>query len=159
MKGSTTLNVLKFIISLFLIVWLPSFALAANCNTPNSIISATNSVSGGFEYVTFKFKKPPALPQFTVTNVVPPFIQDGSGDTIVVSGSRWTQVKFEHMDWTCSTRQIFALPKPAIKAVKNIGQFEGQIVYVIGRSVASHFISARTISVGGFTLIRVKFRP
>ena len=136
-----------------------SFSYAANCSTANSIISVSNSKIGGFEYVSFKFKKPPALPQFAVTNVVPPFIQDGSGDTIFVSGARWTQVKFDQVDWMCSIQQFLSLPKPAVKAVKNIGQFEGQIVYVIGRSAASHFISTRMINAGAFTIIGVKFRP
>ena len=136
-----------------------SFSFAANCTTANSIISVANSKIGRFEYVTFKFKKPPALPQFVVTNVVPPFIQDGSGDTIVVPGVHWTQVKFQQVEWTCSTRQNLSLPKPAVKAVKNIGQFEGQIVYVIGRSAASHYISTQTINAGGFTIIRVKLKP
>ena len=136
-----------------------SFTYAANCSTANSIISVSNSKIGGFEYVTFKFKKPPVLPQFSVTNVVPPFIQDGSGDTIFVPGAHWTQVKFDQVEWMCSTQQILSLPKPAIKAVKNIGQFEGQIVYVIGRSAASHYISTTTTNAGGFTLIKVKFKP
>lgn len=151
--------ILKFLFSFLILIFANGFALAANCNAPNSIISVSNSVSGGFEYVTFKFKNPPALPQFFVTNVVPPFIQDGSGDTITVPGKHWTQVKFEHMNWTCSTPQLLSLPKAAVRAVKNIGQFEGQIVYVIGRSGASHFISAKTIKTNGFTLIKIKFRP
>ena len=136
-----------------------SFAFAASCTSANSIISVANSKIGGFEYVTFKFKKPPALPQFSVTNVVPPFIEDGSGNTIVVPGAHWTQIRFDQVEWMCSTQRILTLPKPAIKSVKNIGQFEGQIVYVIGRSAASHFISTTTINSGGFTLIKIKFKP
>ena len=150
--------VFKFLFSLLLLIVAPSFALAANCNEPNSIISVSNSASSGFEYVTFKFKTPPALPQYVVTNVVPPFIQDGSGATVTVPGKHWTQVKFEQMTWTCSTRQLLSLPKAAIKAVKNIGQFEGQIVYVIGRSKASHFISTKAIKTNGYTLIKIKFK-
>ena len=152
------MSLFKFLFALFFIIAAPSFALATNCNTPNSLISVSNSKSGGFEYVIFKYKNPPTLPVFSVTNVVPPFIQDGSGNTITVAGAHWTQVKFEQMDWTCSTAQLLSLPKPAIKAVKNIGQFEGQITYVIGRSAASHYISTKTINAGGFTLIKVKFR-
>ena len=149
----------KFLFVLVFTIVAPSFGWAANCNTANSIISVTNSKVGGFEFVTFKFKKTPALPQFSVTNVVPPFIQDGSGNTIIVAGARWTQVKFQQVEWICSTQQFLALPKPAVKAVKNIGQFEGQIVYVIGRSAASHYITTQTINAGAFTIIRIKLKP
>jgi hypothetical protein len=159
MEGNAALVILKYLFSILILVLAPSFALAANCNAPNSIISVSNSASGGFEYVTFKFKSPPSVPQFAVINVVPPFIQDGSGATIIVAGKQWTQVKFEQMNWMCSTRQFLTLPKTAIKAVKNIGQFEGQIVYVIGRSQASHFISAKAAKTNGFTFIKIKFRP
>jgi hypothetical protein len=158
LKGNTALVVLKYLFYFLFLILAPSFARAVNCIEPNSIVSVSNSKSGRFEYVTFKFKTPPALPQFSVSNVVPPFIQDDSGETTTVLGTHWTQVKFERMNWTCSTRQLLSLPKTAIKAVKNIEQFEGQIVYVIGRSAASHFISAKATRINNYMLIKIKFR-
>lgn len=149
---------LKYLILLLSIVLAPGFALAANCNAPNSIVSVSNSASGGFEYVSFKFKKPPTVPTNNVTNVVPPFFEDGSGNTVVVPGARWTQVMFRNMDWMCTIPKFITV-KPAVKAVKNIGQFEGQITYVIGRSATSHYISTQNINMGAYTIIRVKLKP
>ena len=150
--------ILKFLFSFLLIIFVPGFAIAANCNAPNSIVRISNSASGGFEYVSFKYKKPPVAPTFAVTNVVPPFIEDGSGNTVIVPGAHWTQVMFRNMDWMCTIPKFITV-RPAVKAVKSIGQFEGQITYVIGRSVASHYISTQKINVGAFTMIRVKLKP
>ena len=148
----------KFLFSVFIFFLLPSFAFAANCNTPNSIIKVSNSASGRFEYVKFKFKKPPSAPAFTVTNVLPPFTEDPSGNAVTVPGSYWTQVRFDNVEWMCTIPKFIKI-KPAVKAVKSIGQFEGQITYVIGRSAASHYLSTHTINAGAFTIIRVKLRP
>ena len=148
----------RFIFSLILIILTPSYAFATNCNLPNSIVRISNSASGGFEYVKFKFKKPPSAPAFTVSNVLPPFTEDPSGNSVTVPGAHWTQIRFDNVEWMCTIPKFIKI-KPAVKAVKNIGQFEGQITYVIGRSAASHYISTQTINAGAFTIIRVKFRP
>lgn len=150
--------VLKYLVSLLFVVFAPSFAIAANCNVPNSIVRISNSAWGGFEYVNFKFKKPPTIPTFNVTNVAPPFFEDGSGNTVVVPGAHWTQVMFRNMEWMCTIPKFITV-KPAVRAVKSIGQFEGQITYVIGRSAASHYISTQNINAGAYTIIRVKLKP
>lgn len=149
---------LKYLISLLLIVFGPSLAFAANCVEPGSIVSVSNSAYGGYEYVNFKFKNP-SIPSFTTTNVLPPFVEDPSGNPITVAGKHWTQVQFRNVNWLCSIQKSFSLPKPAIKAVKSTEQYEGQVTYVIGRGAASHYISTKIIDLGGYKVVRVKFRP
>ncbi len=138
---------------------LPAAAHAAACNEANSIVRVRNTSIGAFEYVVFKYKKPPNLPSFTVKAVTPPFIQDGSGETVIVRGSKFTEVRFDGVVWTCSIIERLVLPKAAIKAVKNIGQFEGIITYIIGRRSSSRYISNYSYNSGpGFRSIVIKYR-
>jgi hypothetical protein len=133
-----------------------TLGVAATCNTPNSIISYRNFSSGGFEFVEFKFKKP-ATPDFTVSAATPPF-SDTSDKVIPVAGALHTKIIFRGVDWMCTVQRFITTPKPAIKAVKLIDQFEGQLEFVIGRSAASHYYSTRSISAGAYQLVRLKFR-
>jgi hypothetical protein len=152
---------MKFVAALgigFLSAAFLSSAHAANCTSANSIISVTNYKLGAFEYVRFKVKKPFSA-NFTTTNVLPPFTQDGSGDVVPVAGGKWTQVQFQNVEWMCTIAHSFHLPKPIVKDVKSLGQFEGVIAYVIGRRATSHYISTTTISAGSYNFIRVKFSP
>ena len=137
----------------------PNVARAANCGLPNSIISVRNYASHGFEYVRFKYRKPPALPTFAVTAATGPFTEDPSGNPVTITGPLYTQVQFRGVEWTCTIVKQLSLPRRAVKAVKSIGQFEGVITYIIGRSAASHFISTSSYNLGSFRMIRVKFKP
>ena len=152
---------MKFLAALafgFLSTALISPAPAANCASANSIISVTNHKLGAFEYVRFKVKKPFSA-SYTTTNVLPPFTQDGSGTVVPVSGGKWTQLQFQNVEWMCTIHQAISLPKPIVKDIKSLGQFEGVIAYVIGRKATSHYISTTTISAGSYKLITVKFSP
>lgn len=149
---------LKYLFSFLFIVFAPSLAIAANCNGPSSIVRVSNSASGGFEYVDFKIKKP-AAPRFFTTNVLPPFLEDPSGTPINIAGSHWTKIQFRDVDSYCSILQFLSLPKPAIRAIKNIEQFEGQISFIVGRSASSHYISTKVKNGVAFTTVRVKFKP
>lgn len=120
-----------------LIAAVATFALAqpaiAACTAANSLVKVTNYKLGAYEYVDFWIK-----PAFTgtIAYTAPTsgtFTEDPSGNSITVAGNRWTDVKFTNMFWTCSTLTVFNVPKPRIKAVKRIAQFEGTIEYVIGR--------------------------
>ena len=152
------MNFLKYVFPILICLLAPSLAQAANCNGPNSLVRVSNSSIGGFEYVTFKFKTPNP-PQFFTTNVMPPFVEDPSDLPIHVNGGHWTEIQFRGVDVYCSIPQYFSLPRPAIKDIKKTEQFEGQISFVIGRSMASHYISTKAKAKSGYTLIRVKFRP
>jgi hypothetical protein len=138
---------------------LPAAAHAAACGPANSIVSVRNSSIGAFEYVVFKFHKPPTVPAYTVKAVSPPFIEDPSGNTIVVAGSKFTEVRFDSVYWFCTIAQNFHLPKTAIKGIKRTGQFEGVISYVIGRRASSHYISNYSFDSGpGYRSIVIKFK-
>jgi hypothetical protein len=120
---------------------LPAAAHAAACGPANSIVSVRNSSIGAFEYVS------------------PPFIEDPSGNTIIVAGSKFTEVRFDSVYWFCTIAQNFHLPKTAIKGIKRTGQFEGVISYVIGRRASSHYISNYSFDSGpGYRSIVIKFK-
>ena len=137
----------------------PALAQTAACNEPNSIVRVRNTSIGVNEYVIFKFKKPPALPDFSVMSVRPPFTADGSGEPVSLRGALFTQVKFRGVVWTCKIAENFRLPRAAIKDIKNIGQFEGIITYVIGRRAASRYRASYSYnSPGGLRSIVVKYR-
>ena len=138
---------------------LPAAAHAAACGPANSIISVRNSSVGAFEYVTFKFRKPPTAPAYTVSAVTPPFTEDPSGSPVTIAGSKFTQVAFRNVFWTCSIAEKLHLPKSAIKGVKKTEQFEGYVTYVIGRRASSHYISNYSFNSGpGFRSIVIKYK-
>jgi hypothetical protein len=130
-------------------------AQAANCNTPNSLVSYRNFSSGGFEFVEFKFKNP-ANPNYTVSAATPPF-SNTADNVITVAGAKYTKIIFSSLDWMCTVKRFITTPKPAVKDVKLIDQFEGQLEFVIGRSATSHYYSTTTINAGAYKLVRVKF--
>jgi hypothetical protein len=138
---------------------LPAAANAAACGPSGSIVRVKNTSIGAFEYVVFKFHKPPTVPSYTVTAVTPPFIEDPSGNTITVAGSRFTEVRFDGVFWTCTIAERFVLPRRAIKGIKRTGQFEGVVSYVIGRRASSHYISNYSYNSGpGYRTIVIKYK-
>jgi hypothetical protein len=144
------------IICLFLAT--ASAAAAGTCASQNSIIKVSNTRVGLRELVKFQVKAP-LTGSFAITaGSGPTFIQDGSGNPVSVRGNRWTDVVFRNMDWMCSARTRFALPKPVVKDIKNIGQFEGQIEYVIGRR-NGHYLGHAVSTAGGITTITLKYGP
>ena len=137
----------------------PAMAGVSACNEPNAIVRVRNTSIGANEYVIFKFRKPPVLPDFGVLSVRPPFTADGGGAPVSVRGALFTQVKFRGVVWTCKITEDFRLPRAAIKDVKSIGQFEGIITYVIGRRAASRYRASYSYdSPGGLRSIVVKYR-
>lgn len=135
-------------LSLALGLLLSAAANAAPCAEPNSLIRVRNTTQGAFDYIIFRYRKPPAQPAFTVKAALPPFTQDGSGDTITVDGAKFTEVRLTGIVWTCTIDDQLKLPRPAVVDVKNIGQFEGIITFIIGRKADAKFISTYTYDVG-----------
>jgi hypothetical protein len=137
------------------VVSVPS-VFAASCTAPNSIIKVSNARMGMRETVTFRVKAPFIGSFAILATSGPTFFEDGSGNPITVRGNRWTDIRFRNMDWMCSTRTRFMLPKPVVKDIKNVGQFEGQIEYVIGRR-NGHYLGHKVSTAGGITTITLKF--
>lgn len=127
-----------FFAGAFAVLMVPSSAFAAPCNVANSIVTIKNSKSGGFEYVDFWVKKPVTGSVTTWASTTGSFEHDASGEMINVTGNRWRVVRFSIMQWNCSIWQNFTLPKPRIKDIQNIGQFEGVVTYAIGRQNGSY---------------------
>ena len=120
---------MKPIITL-LLIFLFTQCYAQNCDEPNSLISVRKRKSGKTEYAIFTLKKA-VIANNTITDAQPPFIQDGSGNTINVSGCKYKQLTFKNLVWTCKSKEIWGTTT-IIRQVKHIGQFEGVITYVIG---------------------------
>jgi hypothetical protein len=137
----------------------PALAQVGPCNEPNAILRVRNTAIGVNEYVVFKFKKPPTMPNVSVIAARPPFTQDGSGEPVTVGGALFTQVTFRGVVWTCKIAEEFHLPRAGIKDIKSIGQFEGIITYVIGRRATWHYRATYSYdSPGGVRSIVVKYR-
>jgi hypothetical protein len=91
--------------------------------------------------------------------VAPPFTEDPSGNPVSVAGSKFTEVTFQSVYWMCEIAERFHLPKRAIKGIKQTGQFEGVVSYVIGRRASSHYISNYSYNSGpGYRSIVIKFK-
>jgi len=132
---------------------------AAPCSEPNSISRVRNRApSGSYEYVVFNFIKPTTVPNYTVTSVSPPFVQDPSGQTITIAGSTFKEIRFSNVVWTCSIEEIFNLPKQAIQGIGRTGQFEGEITYVVGAGSSSRFIDSYSYDAGGIRKIVMRYR-
>ena len=141
------------------LLFAPSLALAAACGPSGAVTRVKNTSGGAFEYVIFKFHKPPTVPAYTVKAVTGPFTEDPSGNPVVIAGAKFTEVRFDGVFWMCSITENLNLPKTAIKGVKNIGQFEGVVTYIIGRRAASHYISNYSYDSGpGYRSIVIKFK-
>jgi hypothetical protein len=136
---------------------LASAAFAAPCAGPGAILRVRNTVSGNYEYVIFDYIRPPAA-TYSVTTVTPPFIGDGSGDNITISGNKFKQIRFTGVVWTCKINEIFSLPKTAIKGIKSTGQYEGVVTYVVGYRNASTYIGASSLSIGSMQRVTMKFK-
>lgn len=128
---------------------------ATNCNAPNSIISYRTYMAGRFEYVVFTFKNP-STPDFTTTAASPPF-SDTSDRVIPVRGAKFTKIVFRGVNWMCSVQRLGTIPKPVIKDVKLVDQFEGQLEFVVGRTATSHYYSTKAMNVGPYTYVKIKF--
>ena len=156
-KMKNTLSM--FAISLGMLFLFSGAGFSSPCTAAGSIVSVKNTSVGQYEYVRFKVKLPVNSGfSYAVSTVTPPFIQDPSGNTISVSGSKFKLIKFESVFWTCTIVENFSLPKTAIKGIKQISQFEGIVEYVIGRRKASLYITTTSTSAGGFKWIKMKFR-
>lgn len=134
----------------------PLVAYADNCSAPNSIVKVSNSRVGPWEFLDFYVKSPVTATTSVTAPMGPNFTEDASGNTIVVPGSRWTEVTFNSVNWMCSTPALFNLPKPIVKSVKQIGRFEGTVSYVIGRK-GHHFMGSNWATIGGLKRLRLKY--
>lgn len=148
----------KFCLAVILTILSTTPTLAAVCTSSNAIIKVENQKIGVREVVDFYIRTPFAGVFMVTAAPNGNFIQDGSGNPVSVAGNRWTDVKFRNMNWMCSSSTIFSLPKPIVKDIKNIGQFEGQIEYVIGRR-NGHYLGQTMTTAGSMKRLRLKFGP
>jgi hypothetical protein len=127
------------------------------CSEPNSLVSVRKRKSGRTEYVIFTMKNP-VTATTTTSNATPPFHADGSGNIVNVRGCRYKKVKFESIEWTCKVRELFSGATYLVRQVKSLGQFEGQIEYVIGYRCNTQSVVSYSYQDGGMTKYVVRLR-
>ncbi|MGB7069716.1 MAG: hypothetical protein WBD22_09500 [Pyrinomonadaceae bacterium] len=127
------------------------------CTDPGSIRRIRNTSIGNHEYVVIDVFTPPN-PNYSVSTVSPPFIEDPSGNPVNINGSKFKKIRFEGVVWTCQIREEFTLPRTAIKDIENISQFEGIVEIVVGYRNASRYRSTYYYDVGSIRKVVMKFR-
>jgi hypothetical protein len=133
----------------------------STCNAAGSILSVKNTTSGKYEYVTFRVKKPlQANYGYSITTVSgSTFVEDPSGDTITVTGSRFKKIRFRGVYWTCQINEILSLPKFIIKDIKRIKQYEGIVEYVVGyRNPPAKFLGSYSVNSSTVRSVVMVFR-
>ena len=88
-KKIKTMKTILCLLSVFFLIE----CTAQNCNEANSLLSVRKRKVGSTEYVIFTLIKP-ATTTIDVADAQPPFIQDGSGQTVHVSGCKFKKVTF-----------------------------------------------------------------
>ncbi len=126
------------------------------CNQSNSLISVKKKKIGNADYVIFTLKLPVTATN-SMTSATPPFIQDGSGATITIAGCAYKKVTFNNIVWTCKTK-IISHSTQFVQKVKNIGQFEGIISYVIGYKCTANSVVSYSYIAGSYQKFVVRFK-
>jgi hypothetical protein len=130
---------------------------AAPCTDPGSIKRVKNTRIGNYEYVVFDYVLP-GTPTYTVTSATPPFTQDPSGNPVTVAGSKFREIRFDSVVWTCSINETFSLPKLAIRGIGQTSQFEGIVSYVVGYRNASKYVTSYSYDAGSIKKVVMKFK-
>ena len=146
---------MKLIISLAFI-FLFAKGYGQNCSQANSLISIRKKKIGNADYVIFTLKLP-VTATTSVAAATPPFIQDGSGNTITILGCAYKKVTFNNVVWTCKTK-MFSSSTQFVQKVKNIGQFEGIISYVIGYKCTANSVVSYSYATGQYQKFVVRFK-
>ncbi len=129
---------------------------AQNCNESNALLSVRKRKTEHTEYVIFTLQNP-VTATHTISAATPPFTQDPSGQTIHVSGCRYKKVSFRDIVWTCKVNEIIGNTY-LVRQVKNIGQFEGHIDYVIGYRCSARSVINYQYTIGNLTKLVVRLR-
>ena len=132
-------------------------AYSEPCTEAGSIRRVRKSVSGTFEYLMFEFIKP-ASPTLNIRIEHPPFYTDESGDRVSVRGKYFRVITFHGVVWTCDIRENVKVKTTAIMDVKNIGQFEGDVAYVIGFRKKNAFVSSYVREDAKYKRYYIKFK-
>jgi hypothetical protein len=148
-------TIMKLLLFVFVIVF-SNEIFAQNCNEPNALVSVRKRKTGHTEYVIFTLQNPVTATN-TITGATPPFTQDPSGQTVHVSGCRYKKVSFRDIVWTCKVKEIMSNTY-LVKQVKNIGQFEGHIDYVIGYKCSTKSVVHYQYTTGNLTKLVVRLR-
>ena len=148
------LGLLSFVCLLLMVT---TNAYSEPCTEAGSIKRVTKTSSGSFEYLMVEFIKP-AEPTFNIRTERPPFYTDGAGDRVRVKGNYFRVVTFHGVMWTCDIAENFRAKTTAIMDVKNVGQFEGDVAYVVGLRRRNNYVSHYAQDAGKYKRYFIKFK-
>ena len=132
---------------------------SGTCNTAGAIKRVKNTRIGNYEYVVFDIKKPLNTGySYSVSSILPPFIENPSGNSISINGNQFKKITFENISWMCPIKEIFSLPNAAIKDIKKVTQFEGKVEYVVGHSASSTYVGTYSYSLFWTRKVVMKFK-
>jgi hypothetical protein len=141
-----------------LLMGMTNVSNAAACTAANSLISVTDTNPAGlYEYVIFTIKSP-LTATYSVNSATPPFEHDASGDVVPVAGVKFKKIQFRNIAWMCSSSEVFSLPNTQIKDVKNAGNFEGVITYIVGYQSSPKYLMTYQYAAGSNTKVVMKFK-
>jgi len=148
-------------ICMFLVsAFIPSriFAQGAQCLDANTLASYKNTKVGLYEYAVFIFNTPAEF-TYSVSSVSPPFHFDPSDELITIAGSKFRQITFSNVGWTCvSANNVLIIPGRKIKGLKMIQQFEGKVSLVVGYRSNVSYKGSYTYNSGNYKYVVMKFR-
>ena len=145
------------LLALLLTLCLCTETFSQSCDEANSLVSVRKRKTNRTEYVIFTLKNP-VTSTTTIIDAQPPFVQDGSGVTVQISGCKYKQVVFKNIVWTCKTN-IIPGSTYLIRQIKSTGQLEGVISYVIGYRCAALHVTNYEYQDGDYkkVVVRVKY--
>jgi hypothetical protein len=151
-------TLLQKIIICWFIMRTGTICFSQDCNDPNAILTIKKNRIGSYEYVIFNIRNP-FSGNYTIRSATPAnfdFDEGASAGTTVV-GCRYQRIQFTQMNWFCTPIRLQSGGITTIKEIKNAGQFEGYMTFIIGyRCPASRYLGIYqypgTIVMGGTTI-------
>ncbi len=103
----------------------------ATTTTVAQITDVRPGTHPGYDRIVFEFAGS-GLPQLTVGRAYPPFVEDGSGNTVAVPGNAFLSLKLYHASGypTYTGPSLFTPKYPNLVALVNTGDYEGYVTWI-----------------------------
>lgn len=130
----------------------------ARPRAPTGILRAARAATHpGYDRVVFEFAGD-SLPGYQVEYATRPVVRCGSGDPVVVAGANRLRIRFEPAQAHDDRGQLTVVERemapglPAVKEMKLVCDFEGQVEWVLGVAAASPYRILETAAPGRLVL-------
>ena len=135
----------------------PSPSVAMTCGSQFVLPATTESVAQitdvrvgahpGYDRIVFEFAGS-GRPQLTIARAFPPFVEDGSGNSVAVPGNAYLSLKlYDATGYPTYTGPNLFTPKyPSLVALVNTGDYEGYVTWIAAlRDINSICYSVSTL--------------